>query len=163
MNIKKYVKENPVVAVAVIGGVGYVAYKAISGWIKKPAKKELDKIEAEKKVLEKTIDPSTGQTMQLTRSAGQWRLVADSIYNSIKYSAVSDNKANAEFQLKQPMNDLDLATLISQYGTRQLYLFGIPDGDKMTLIGAIASGELSKDALSRINSNYATKGIKFRW
>ena len=42
-------------------------------------------------------------------------------------------------------------------------MFGIPDGDKMTLIGAIASGELSKDALSRINSNYASKGIKFRW
>jgi hypothetical protein len=33
----------------------------------------------------------------------------------------------------------------------------------MTLIGAIASGELSKDALSRINASYATKGIKFRW
>ena len=163
MNIKKYVKENPVVAVAVIGGVGYIAYKAISGWIKKPAAKQLDSIKNEVQVLEKTVDPKTGVTMKLTRSAGQWKLVADSIYNSIKYSAISDNKANAEFQLKQPMNDLDLATLIAQYGTRQLYLFGIPDGDKMTLIGAISSGELSKDALNKINANYATKGIKFRW
>ena len=81
----------------------------------------------------------------------------------MKFSYVSDNKSNIESQLKMVQNDLDLALLVKAYGLRQHYTFAIPDGNKTTLIGQIATGELSNDRLESINNNYAQKGIKFRF
>jgi hypothetical protein len=101
--------------------------------------------------------------MQSSRSLGQWKLVADSIYNSMKFSATSDNKENIERQLKTVQNDLDLLLLTQAYGVRQHYFFGIPDGNETTLIGQIGTGELSNKRIKSINEYYASKGIKFRF
>lgn len=162
MKIIKKIEQNPIPAALIVVG-GFVAFKLVSKLLKKSAKEELSNVKDEIKELEKTKDPNTGSTMRLTRTRAQWKLVADSIYNSIKFSGVSDNKANAEAQLKTVKNDLDLAVLIDEYGIRQLYYFGLPDGDRMTLIAAIATGELSQKAISRINEDYKNKGITFRF
>lgn len=160
--IIKKIEQNPIPTALILVG-SFVGFKLYQKFFKKSAREELKNVADEIKQLERTKDPNTGSTMRLTRTRAQWALVADSIYNSIKYSGISDNKANAEAQLKTVKNDLDLAVLIEQYGARQLYFFGLPDGDKMTLIAAIATGELNSRAIARINEDYKNKGITFRF
>lgn len=147
---KKYIKY------ALYGLGGLLVIKQLSKLFKKPSKETI------KEVVEEA-DNLKQQGVKPSRTLGQWKLVADSIYNSMKFSAASDNKENIERQLKTVQNDLDLLLLTQAYGIRQHYFFGIPDGEKTTLIGQIGTGELSDERIKRINANYASKGIKFRF
>jgi len=154
MIAKILTKKNLTYAAYAVGGL-FVA-KKVFDYFRSTSKKTLKEVETEIVDLEK-------KGIKPTRSLGQWKLVADSIYNSMKFSYVSDNKSNIESQLKMVQNDLDLALLIQAYGVRQHYVFAIPDGGKTTLIGQIATGELSDSKIRSINNNYASKGIKFRF
>ncbi len=147
---KKYIKY------ALYGVGGLLVIKQLSKLLKRPSKETIKKAAEEADNLKK-------QGVKSSRTLGQWELVADSIYNSMKFSAVSDNKENIERQLKTVQNDLDLLLLTQAYGIRQHYFFGVPDGEKTTLIGQIGTGELSNSRLQSINNNYAQKGIKFRF
>ena len=147
-------KKNVTYAAYAIGGL--IVAKKIFDYFKSDSKKTIKDVIEEADELKK-------QGMQSTRSLGQWKLVADSIYNSMKFSATSDNKENIERQLKMVQNDLDLLLLTQAYGVRQHYVFALPDGDKTTLIGQIGTGELSDKRIKSINANYAAKGIKFRF
>jgi hypothetical protein len=143
-------------ATAIVLGVGgYYIYKGLKNLFTSETEQSLEDYKKEQERLQKVMQP--------TRSFGQWKMVADSIYNSIKFSSIADNKDNAERQLKMVQNDLDLNMLIEAYGKRQLYFYGIPDGNKTTLVGAIATGELSDKRIDSINKDYAKKGIKFRF
>jgi len=138
-------------------GIGaFLVIRKLKNSFTKPSKETIQDVIEEAGELKK-------QGMQPTRSLGQWKLVADSIYNSMKFSATSDNKENIERQLKMVQNDLDFLLLTQAYGVRQHYVFAIPDGDKTTLIGQIGTGELSDKRIKSINADYASKGIKFRF
>jgi len=154
MIAKILTKKNVTYAAYAVGGL--IVAKKIFDYFKSTSKQTLKDVETEVVELE-------NEGMKPSRSLGQWKLVADSIYNSMKFSYVSDNKSNIESQLKMVQNDLDLALLVKAYGLRQHYTFAIPDGSKTTLIGQIATGELSNSRLESINNNYAQKGIKFRF
>tara|TARA_R110000824_G_scaffold200622_1_gene384618 strand:+ start:1148 stop:1612 length:465 start_codon:yes stop_codon:yes gene_type:complete len=154
MIAKILTKKNATYAAYAVGGL-FVA-KKIFDYFKSTSKQTLKDVETEVVRLEKA-------GMQPSRSLGQWKLVADSIYNSMKFSYVSDNKSNIEEQLKMVKNDLDLALLVKAYGLRQHYTFAIPDGNRTTLIGQIATGELSNSRLKSINDNYSQKGITYRF
>jgi len=149
-------QQKKYIVYALLGVGAFLVIRKLKDWLKKPAKETIKDVIEEADQLKK-------QGMKSTRSLGQWKLVADSIYNSMKASATSDNKSNIEKQLKMVQNDLDFLLLTQAYGLRQHYIFGIPDGDKTTLIGQIATGELSDKRIKSINANYATKGIKFRF
>jgi len=149
-------QQKKYVVYALLGVSAFLVIRKLKDWLKKPAKETIKDVIEEADRLKK-------QGVESTRSLGQWKLVADSIYNSMKSSATSDNKSNIEKQLKMVQNDLDFLLLTQAYGLRQHYIFAIPDGDKTTLIGQIATGELSDKRIKSINSNYATKGIKFRF
>ena len=155
-DIKLTAQQKKYIVYALLGVGAFLVIRKLKDWLKKPAKETI------KDVIEEA-DQLRKQGMKSTRSLGQWKLVADSIYNSMKFSALSDNKSNIEQQLKMVQNDLDFLLLTQAYGLRQHYAFGIPDGDKTTLIGQIATGELSDKRIKSINANYATKGIKFRF
>ena len=154
MIAKILTKKNVTYAAYTVGGL--LVAKKIFDYFKSTSKQTLKDVETEVVELEKA-------GMQPSRSLGQWKLVADSIYNSMKFSYVSDNKSNVEEQLKMVKNDLDLALLVKAYGLRQHYTFAIPDGNRTTLIGQIATGELSNSRLKSINDNYAQKGITYRF
>ncbi len=147
---KKFIKY------ALYGVGGLLVINELSKLFKKPAKETIKEVVKEAGKLKK-------QGMQPTRTLGQWKLVADSIYNSMRFSAAGDNKENIEKQLKMVQNDLDFLLLTQAYGIRQHYLILVPDGEETTLIGQISTGELSNERIKRINANYASKGIKFRF
>ena len=97
-----------------------------------------------------------------TKSDGEWAIVADQIYEDLRYSYFDDNKADAQYQVSRVKNEGDVVTLIKFFGKRQEYLFGIPSGSEQDLQQFIKSN-LSTSAVSSINDNYSRKGIKYRF
>jgi hypothetical protein len=97
-----------------------------------------------------------------TKSVGEWTIIADKIYQDLKFSSVSDDKKDAGYQVARVKNDADIATLYKAFGKRQEYYFGVPYGGLKDLVAFITSN-LSSDAVATINDNYRRKNIKFRF
>ena len=86
----------------------------------------------------------------------------------MKYGLVDDYE-NFKKTLMKMKNDLDVKKLVKAYGARQLYVFGIPDGDKLDLFTAVRSelgtewGGLSSSKLTEVNKDWAKKKIKYKF
>jgi hypothetical protein len=100
--------------------------------------------------------------LRLTKNKSEWDSIANQIYNDLKYSALDDNKADAGYQVARVQNDLDIAYLRQTFGLRQEYIFGIPAGSPKNLESFITSN-LSQSAIDKINANYASKRMSFRF
>lgn len=114
---------------------------------------------------EKVVDTYVKETLKKqnpTKSKGEWQIIADQIYADLRYSAVSDNKADATYQVARAQNDADVALLLQLFGRRREYLFGIPAGAEMNLQEFLRSN-LSASQIATINDNYRRKGIKYRF
>ena len=109
--------------------------------------------------IQKTLS-SKGIT--LTKSKAEWDIIADTIYNDLKYSALADNKADAGYQVARVQNDADILYLIQSFGSRQENLFGVSSGSPMTLPEFITSN-LTQTNINLINDNYTRKGMKFKF
>lgn len=97
-----------------------------------------------------------------TKSKGEWQIIANQIYEDLRYSAIDDNKKDAQYQVSRVKNDADVATLIQVFGNRQEYAFGLPVGSLKDLQQFIKSN-LSTNQIMAINLNYSRKGIKYRF
>jgi len=102
------------------------------------------------------------KTQTPTKSKGEWQIIADQIYNDLKFSGIADNKSDAGYQVARVQNDADIATLIQVFGMRQESFFGINIGGLQNLPQFII-GNLDKSEIAKINDNYARKNIKFRF
>ena len=100
------------------------------------------------------------RTQQPTKTPGEWKLIADTIHRDLGTSSISDNKADAVYQVCRVQNDADVAWLLKQFGYRQEYFFGVPTGTK-NLISFLTSN-LSDSQLNAIRWNHANKGIKLK-
>jgi hypothetical protein len=98
----------------------------------------------------------------LTKSIGEWQLIANTIYNELKDLAVLDNVNDAIYQLCRVQNDDDVKALISAFGKRQLSAFGFSYGATYMLPDFVKTS-LSNGEITTINSNYNRKNIKFRF
>lgn len=107
------------------------------------------------------IDQSLSKQLP-TKSKGEWQIIANNIYNDLKFSGASDNKTDAGYQVARVQNDADFALLYDTFGQRQEYFFGLPTGGLQDLVQFI-HGNLDKTSISIINDNYTRKGIKFRF
>lgn len=120
-------------------------------------------IEAEKKAnVKDQITALSKKGLKLTKSKAEWDQIADKIYADLRYSKLDDDKADAGLQVSRVQNDLDMAYLIQSFGKRQEYLFGIPDGQPKDLAKFITDN-LSSDQINRINWNYESKKMKYRF
>jgi len=111
------------------------------------------------------IDSYVNESIKLqnpTKSKGAWQIVADQIYNDLKFSGIADNKSDAGGQVTKVQNDADVALLIQVFGMRQESFFGINTGGLQNLPQFII-GNLSSSQIAKINNNYASKKIKFRF
>lgn len=107
------------------------------------------------------IDSSL-KTQKPTKTLGEWQLIANQIYNNLKYASVSDNKADAGYQIARVQNDADVAALIKTFGKRQEYYFGLPLYGLQDFVTFVTSN-LDRTELDKINNNYFRKGIKFKF
>jgi hypothetical protein len=123
--------------------------------------KTAQEIEQEKKVetyLDKTI-----KSFKPSKSEGEWQIIANQIFRDLGFSAASDNKKDAVFQLCRVKNEGDVALLIKSFGKRQETWFGIiPDGSEKDLQQFVTSNLSVKD-IAVINNNYIRKNIKYRF
>lgn len=120
---------------------------------------------AQENINTENVDTYISNTLRVqspTKSVGEWTLIADQIYQDLKFSSISDNKADAGYQVTRVKNEADFATLYKAFGKRQEYYFGVPYGGLRDLIAFIKSN-LDSDAIATINNNYASKKIKFRF
>ena len=97
-----------------------------------------------------------------TKSAGEWAIIADQIYEDLRYTYFDDNKDDAALQLTRVKNNADVANLIKYFGKRQEYLFGIPAGSEKDLQQFVTSN-LSSSKIAAINDNYLRKGITYKF
>jgi len=104
---------------------------------------------------------TTQPTLKPTKSVAEWNMIANLIYQDLRYTSLDDNKNDAMVQMCRIQNNLDYAILVQQFGYRQEYYFGIPAGDKKNLPAFITSN-LNATQIATINSNYQRKGVKFR-
>ena len=118
------------------------------------SKEEIDK--------DKEIKDFIDQSGTLTKTSGEWAIIADQIHEDLKYTALDDNKANAGYQVSRVKTSKDFAELYKQFGKRREYFFGIPSGSLKDLQAFIRSN-LDDSAIQIINNNYKRKGISFQF
>jgi hypothetical protein len=104
----------------------------------------------------------TAKVETATKTKFEWQVIADQIYNDLKYSAIDDNKDDAAYQAARVKNNADFLLLWQAFGSRQEYLFGIPAGSKQNLQQFIRSN-LSDKKIAELNNNYKRKNIKFQY
>lgn len=122
---------------------------------------ELQQDLSQKENIDSYIDSSL-KAQTPTKSKGEWQIIADQIYNDLKFSGIADNKSDAGYQVARVQNNADIALLIQAFGMRQESFFGINTGGLQNLPQFII-GNLDKSEISKINDNYARKNIKFRY
>jgi len=150
----------------ITGGVIALFYFAIINPILKKVgfKKTAEELATEEKnkaLINKQVETSK-KAAAPTKSDAEWKTIADQIYEDLRYSAISDKKDDAGYQVARVKNDTDFWLLFKYFAKRREYLFGIPSGSLMNLQQFIVSN-LSKDAIAKINDNYRRKNIKFRF
>lgn len=148
-------------------GIGIAAYLIVIrpifgllGITKTP--EERAKLKEQADNLEEIQKNLASRGIKLSKSKAEFDIIADTIYNDLKYSAIADNKSDAAYQVARVQNDADILYLIKSFGTRQENLFGIPNGSKQSLPEFITSN-LSRDTINLINSNYSRKGMKYKF
>ena len=147
---------------AIGGGAYFLILKPLLiklGILKSPL--ELEQDYSQKVNIDAYINNSI-KTQTPTKSKGEWQIIADQIYNDLKFSGIADNKSDAGYQVARVQNDADIATLIQVFGMRQESFFGVNIGGLQNLPQFII-GNLDKSEIAKINDNYARKNIKFRF
>jgi hypothetical protein len=107
----------------------------------------------------KYLDPGAEKP---TKSPGEWVIIADQIYQNLKFSRISDNRADAGYQVARVKNNADFKLLYKAFGKRQEYTFGIPTGGEKDL-GAFIVDNLDRSQIEIINKNYRSKKINFQF
>jgi hypothetical protein len=100
---------------------------------------------------------------KLTKTIGEWQLIANTIYADLKDLAILDNVNDALYQLTRVKNDDDVKALISTFGKRSVTAFGQSYGTAYELPAFLKNSNLSNGEIESINSNYNRKNIKFRF
>jgi len=113
------------------------------------------------------INVLTNQGVKPTYPESQYNTFANTIYNGMRY-CVGDDYGTVESTMKKMMNDLDVAKLLSAFGKRQDYCFGIPASGELDLFTYVQKelgsewGGLTNVRVRRINDDWKKKGIKYQ-
>jgi len=145
------------------GGIGaYLLIKPILNSLGITKSAEAAKQEEEnKKAIENYLKPSPADGTP-TKSAGEWGILANSLYRSMRFSFIDDDYDEALIVLKTPKNEADMKLLIKAFGFRQEYSFGMPDGPPKDLVQMVKSN-LSRKYKDAINAAYRDRKIKIRF
>lgn len=124
-------------------------------------KEEKEAEEKTKKAIEDFAKESQ-KTSKPTRTAAQWALVADTIYNKLRFSGISDDKTGAYTELARILTDADMSLVLQGFGLRQEYNFGIPIGKPKTLVEFVQDNFDLED-IKDLNNLYSRSKMKFKF
>ena len=103
---------------------------------------------------------------KLSYPESQYPAFANTIYEGTKYG-LGDNYPAVASTLKKMKNNADVSTLIKAYGSRQNYIFGIPQGEKKDLFTNVRA-ELGSNFgffsghIDSINDEWRKNGITYK-
>jgi len=155
--------KNPIIKNLLVGAGIFAGFKILTSIFKSDSEKAsaliLNEAEKEKQALEKKY--------KLSFNPSQYPAFANIIYESTKYG-IGDNYGAVVDTLKKLKNDLDVNQLIKVYGTKQNYIFGIPQGAPRDLFTNLRAelgneyGGLTSYRINQINTDWTKKGIKYK-
>jgi len=146
-----------------LGGIGaYMIIKPILNSLGITKSAEAAKQEAENQAKREDYLKPKQSDPPATKTPGEWAIIADTLYRDLRFSWVSDDYSDAEYQLKRPKNEADMKLLIKAFGFRQEYSFSIPDGPPKDL-AQMVKDNLSRKQLNMLNNTYEKRGISFRF
>jgi hypothetical protein len=144
-------------------GIGaYLLLKPILNSLGITKSAEAAKQEAENQAKREEYLKPTPTDPPATKTPGEWAIIADTLYRDLRFSWISDDYADAEYQLKRPKNEADMKLLIKAFGFRTEYKLGIPDGAPKDL-AQMVKDNLSRDQLNMLNTTYKQRNISFRF
>jgi len=98
---------------------------------------------------------------QPTKGNQYWKIIADSIWSELgTFSWFEDNGKVADMMI-QVQNDADFLILVKEFGVREEQLAGVGFQGGKNLITLLKS-DLSNKWITKINTDYASKGISYR-
>lgn len=115
--------------------------------------------ESEKADLERKFQPSF--------TNAEYSSMSNQIYNAVK-QGIGDDYGKVVEVLKRLKNNLDVANMVTSYGKRQRYVFGIPSDEPLDLFTTVSAelgneyGGLTSYRVGQINSDWAKKGITYK-
>ena len=126
--LKNTITTNPVAKMVAIGGGIFLTYTLFNKLFGNPQATSnlLIQANAQKELTEFL------KTQKLSYLPSQYEQFANIIYNSTMYG-LGDNYNAVKDTLKLMKNNADVSKLITAYGSRQNYVFGIPQGEKRDL------------------------------
>lgn len=128
------------------------------GILKTAEEKRNDQLEED--ALKKTMADVFAK-QQPTYTLAELSSFTETIFEDLRYSALDDDKGQAEEYLKKPRNDADVYHMINFFGKRDECFFGVACYQRT--LPEIVRTNLPDSRLANINANYQTKGISFRW
>ena len=132
---------------------GYVVLSSLFG--KSPQDKAYDD------ALDKGIDDASAQNPPIKTDA-ELAVIADTLYNDLHYYFTSDdNPADVLAQFERINNLAELLKLIKLFGTRSMYVFGVPKGS--FTLQQMVHETMTGDQVNLINSYFANAGIDFQF
>jgi hypothetical protein len=163
-NIKSsFLKAPNYVQLALAGGGIYLLYKTYKILFKNEQEQTNIKIQTETK---KELDAAIKKA-KLSYPLSQYSAWANIIYNSTMYG-LGDNYGAVKQVLLLMKNDADVLKLVQEYGSRQNYVFGIPQGEKRDLFTNLRA-ELGDEyfglytgKLNDINADWTKKKISYK-
>jgi hypothetical protein len=150
---------SPVVQIGLLVGVGFLGY-TLYNKIFGDSQKEKDKQKVIDTIIKNDLDTIL-TNQKPTYSLSNIALIAQTIYEALRYSGASDDDDVAIRNLAKMGNEADVYSLIKAFGLRQNYWFGLPVGDKQNL-AEFVNYNLDYDQITDVNNVWAANGIQFR-
>lgn len=156
--------KNIAAFIYLIGGIGayLLVIKPILNSLGITKSAEAAKQEQENKAKREDYLKPTRTDGTPTKSPGEWAIIADQIYRSMRFSWISDDYDITLYELKRPKNEADMKLLLKAFGFRQEYSAGIPDGPPKDL-KQMVNDNLSRKYIDAINAAYRDRKISFRF
>ena len=164
MNIEKKQVETGLYIIAALAVV-VIGFLIIKKALQTVGVIRTDEEAAAAKTTEKAIEQfskDAAKTSKATKTPAQWTFVANNIYNALKHSAASDDKTLAYTELARILTDADMSLVISAFGKRQEYAFGLPIGPVKTLPEFVKDNFAQSD-IDSLNNLYSKSKMKWRF
>jgi CRISPR/Cas system-associated protein endoribonuclease Cas2 len=164
MDLKKSYNNLPMpVQYLLLGGISFLAFQVYKKITSNQTTSNEAQADLQKEVKKEIIRL---KNLKLSYPLTQYKLFANLLYDSMKYG-LGDNYSAVVSTMKKMNNDKDVLQLVKDYGNRQNYVFGIPQGEPKDLFTSIKSelgneyGGLTSYKVDIINNDWKKKKIKY--
>jgi CRISPR/Cas system-associated protein endoribonuclease Cas2 len=165
MDLKKTYNNLPMpVQYLLLGGISFLAFQVYKKITSNQTTNNEAQAELQKEIQKELLRL---KNVKLSYALPQYKLFANLLHDSMKYG-LGDNYQAVVSTLQKMNNDKDVLQLVKDYGNRQNYIFGIPQGEPKDLFTTIKSelgneyAGLTSYKVDKINDDWKKKKINYK-